>query len=74
MRGDGTIIFNALKNNANLFLMLCGHNSDVDDGAAYLLCKGMMGILFILCWLIINITRMVAMDICGFSDSPRLTT
>lgn len=31
----GTNIFNALKDNANLFLMLCGHTHSNTDGAAY---------------------------------------
>ena len=32
---EGTPIFNALKDNANLFLMLCGHMHASGDGAAY---------------------------------------
>jgi hypothetical protein len=32
---EGTAIFNALKDNANLFLMLCGHMHSGPDGAAY---------------------------------------
>lgn len=32
---EGTPIFNALKGNANLFLMLCGHMRSSNDGAAY---------------------------------------
>jgi len=33
---EGTTIFNTLKNNANLFLLLCGHMHSSTDGAAYL--------------------------------------
>ena len=33
---EGTTIFNALKDNNNLFLMLCGHMHSASDGAAYL--------------------------------------
>lgn len=36
----GTIIFNALKDNPNLFLMLCGHMHSASDGAAYLAQRG----------------------------------
>jgi len=32
---EGTGIFNALKDNSNLFLMLCGHMHSASDGAAY---------------------------------------
>jgi hypothetical protein len=32
---EGTAIFDALKDNANLFLMLCGHMYSSSDGAAY---------------------------------------
>ena len=32
---QGTAIFAALKHNANLFLMLCGHMHSTNDGAAY---------------------------------------
>lgn len=37
---EGTTIFNALKDNANLFLMLCGHMNSSTDGAAYLAQSG----------------------------------
>jgi len=33
---EGTTIYNALKDNPNLFLMLCGHMHGTSDGAAYL--------------------------------------
>ena len=32
---EGTAIFNALKDNTNLFLMLCGHMHSSSDGSAY---------------------------------------
>ena len=32
---EGTAIFSALKDNANLFLILCGHMHSMNDGAAY---------------------------------------
>jgi len=32
---EGTTIYNALKDNPNLFLMLCGHMHSSGDGAAY---------------------------------------